>query len=151
MRSSVFGAVLLLVTLPAWAQTVTVEQPWARATAPSAITGAAYATIIAGTTDRLTAASTPVASKVEVHETLHDNGIMRMREVEGGLALETGKPVRLVPGGYHLMLTGLNQPLRPGDTFTLTLNFAVEPPVTVTVPVRAVGAGAGSMDHMHMH
>src|SRR5664280_1343467 len=81
MRSTISAAALLLVALPlaARAQTVTVQQPWARATAPHAQTGAAYATLIADIPDRLTGASSPVAATVQVHETIQDNGVMRMR------------------------------------------------------------------------
>lgn len=151
MRSSILIAALLLAAPAARAQTVTVEQPWARATAEHAENGAAYVTLIAGTPDRLTGATTPVAAKVELHEVIHDNGIMRMRELEGGLALEPGRKVTLAPGGYHLMLTGLKHQLKPGESFPLTLSFAAEPAVTVTVTVAAAGASGASMDHMHVH
>ena len=149
-----FIAPLLLAASAAQAQTVTVEQPWARATAEHAATGAAYATLVAGTADRLTGASTPVATTVQVHETTQDNGVMRMREVTGGLALAAGKPVTLAPGGYHIMLMGLKQQLKPGESFPLTLTFAKEPPITVTVTVNSAGAATApmdEMDHMHMH
>ena len=157
MRPPLLAAALLLAASPllappARAQTVTVEHPWARATAEHAEVGAAYATLTAGTADRLTGATTPLAAKVEVHEVIHDDNVMRMRELSGGLPLEAGKTVTLAPGGYHLMLTGLKQPLKPGETFPLTLTFASEPPVTVTVPVTAAGAAAAApMDHDHMH
>jgi copper(I)-binding protein len=152
MRSTISAAALLLVALPlaARAQTVTVQQPWARATAPHAQTGAAYATLIADIPDRLTGASSPVAATVQVHETIQDNGVMRMRPVAGGLALDPGKPAALAPGGYHLMMMGLKQQLKPGESFPLTLSFAHEPPVTVSVPVGPAGASAPSGGHMHM-
>ncbi len=151
MRLPILVAAILLAAPAAWAQTVKVEQPWARATAEHAQTGAAYVTLIAGTADRLTGASTPVAANVEVHEVIRDKDVMRMRPVEGGLALEPGKPVTLAPGGYHLMLTGLKQQLKQGESFPLTLTFANEPAVTVTVPVTAAGGSGAPMDHMHMH
>ena len=150
MRSLLLVAVLLLAAPAARAQTVAVDHPWARATAEHAQTAAAYATLTAGTADRLTGASTPVAAQVQVHEVIEDNGIMRMREVAGGLVLDPGKPVTLAPGGYHLMLIGLTQQLKPGDDFPLTLTFAKEPPVTVTVTVNAAGAAMAPMNHMHM-
>jgi copper(I)-binding protein len=151
MRLPILVAALLLAAPAARAQTVTVEHPWARATAEHAETGAAYATITAGTSDRLTGASTPAAASVQVHEIIHDNGIVRMREVDGGLALEPGKPVTLAPGSYHLMLIGLKQQLKPGASFPITLSFANEPAVTVTVPVNAAGASAAPLDHTHVH
>jgi copper(I)-binding protein len=150
MRKTVIAAALVLVAPAAWAQTVTVEHPWARATAPAAEAGAAYGTLtVTGGTDRLTGASSPVAAQVAVHENVHDAGVMRMRPVEGGIALEPGKPLTLAPGGYHLMLEGLRQPLKPGETFPMTLTFAKAPPVTVTVPVAAAGASAAPEAHTH--
>ena len=134
-------AALLLTTGVAAAQTTpTVEQPWARATAGSGKTGAAYLMLTAhGQGDRLTGASTPVADMAELHQSSEDHGVMRMRPVEG-LALDPGMPVTLAPGGMHLMLMDLKQPLKQGTTFPLTLTFEHAPPVTVQVPVKAAGA-----------
>jgi hypothetical protein len=145
-RTFLAAAIILAAPLlapAAWAQTVTVEQPWARATAERAETAAAYGTlVVTGGADRLTGASTPVAAKAEVHEHIHDNGVMRMRPVAGGIPLEPGKKLTLLPGGYHLMLEGLRQPLKPGESFPLTLTFAHAAPVTVTVAVGAAGASS---------
>jgi periplasmic copper chaperone A len=117
-----------------------IDHPWARASAGAAKTGAAYLTITdQGQPDRLTGANTPVADKAELHESMQDMGMMKMRPLPG-IALETGKPVKLAPGGYHLMLFGLKAPLKLGDTFPLTLTFEHAPPMTVTVDVEAVGA-----------
>jgi copper(I)-binding protein len=144
-------AFALLAALPARAQTVTADQAWARATAPRAEVGGAYLTLrVADAPDRLVGGSTPVAAKVEIHEHIHDNGVMRMRPVAGGIALEPGKPVALVPGGYHVMLIGLTQQLKPGERFPLTLAFAKAAPVTVTVTVGTAGASAPpAQGHSH--
>jgi copper(I)-binding protein len=155
MRSLFSAAVLLLATQllaapAAWAQTVKVEQPWARATAPHAQTAAVYLTITAGMADRLIGGRTAVAGRVMVHQTIENNGVMRMMEVPGGLQLTAGQAVRLEPGGYHLMLTGLTQQLKQGDRFLLTLHFATEPSMTITVPVAAAGATLAPMATMHM-
>jgi len=72
--------------------------------------------------DRLTGASTPVAKHVELHETINDNGVMKMRPVDA-LAVRPDKPVLFAPGGCPVMLVGLNQPLKVGETFPLTLTF----------------------------
>ena len=143
---------LALLRLQDNAYGMAIRREIAESTGRDVSIGAVYATLTAATADRLTGASTPVAASVQVHENIHDNGVVRMRELEGGLPLEPGKPVTLAPGGYHLMLIGLKQQLKPGDSFPLTLSFANEPPVTVTVPVAAAGAAAAvPMDHMHMH
>jgi copper(I)-binding protein len=84
---------------------------------------------------------------------VNDNGVMRMRPVPG-LPLETGKPVVLKPGSYHVMLMGLKQQLKPGDSFPVTLTFEHAAPVTATVMVGTAGASepptAGGMGSMKM-
>lgn len=119
---------------------IVVSDAWARATPGAGSTGAAYLTVTdQGAPDDLVGASTPVAAKAQLHQTKGDNGVMRMLPVPD-LALASGRPVTFAPGGYHLMLTGLKQPLRKGDSFPLTLTFAHAPPVTVQVRVEGVGA-----------
>ncbi|HVH81312.1 MAG TPA: copper chaperone PCu(A)C [Stellaceae bacterium] len=147
----------------AFAQTggVAVKDAWARATPGSAQTAAAYATIESPSGDRLTGASTPVAQKAEIHSMTMDNGVMKMRPVEG-VELPPGQQVTLKPGGYHIMLTGLIKPLEVGQSFALTLDFAKAGAKEVTVMVEKVGsmgpnaqtgadhAGGGSMPGMSM-
>jgi periplasmic copper chaperone A len=119
---------------------ITLQHVWARPSAGAATTGAAYLTVTDnGRPDRLVGVSTPVAAEAQVHETIDDNGIMKMRPV-AGIPLEPGKPVTLKPGGYHVMMTGLKNPLKPGDSFPLTLTFEQAQPITVTVKVEAPGA-----------
>ena len=127
---------------------VTVEHPWARPSVSS--NGAAYLTITEqGAADRLVSVSSPAAAMVQLHETVNEGGVMKMRPVEG-LDLAPGKPVMLSPGGYHVMMMGLKAPLKLGASFPLTLTFAHAAPVTVTVKVEAPkpAAGGGAMDHM---
>ena len=152
----------LLVT-PALAQspdraTIEVAGAWARPTPPSAKTAAAYLTVTAsGGEDRLVGASTPVAGKAEVHETIDDNGIMKMRPA-GALTVKPGTPATLKPGGLHVMMTDLKQPLSEGQTFPLTLRFEKAGAVEAQVHVqRAAPGGAAAspmpmnMDHSNMH
>ncbi len=121
---------------------VSVTAPWARATAASAMNGAAYATLSAsGTADTLTGASTPVAGMVELHQTIQANGVMQMRPT-GPLAIEPGKPLVLSPGGYHVMLMHLKQPLKQGESFPITFTFAHAAPVTVQAKIAGPGATA---------
>lgn len=129
---------------------VVVAQPWSRATAPGAANGAAYLTLSndGSTADRLVAASAPVAAKVELHTHLMDNGVMRMRPVEGGIDVDPGAPVVLQPGGLHVMLMGLKAPLQQGQTFPLTLRFEKGGEGMVEVMVQAAGAmGMGAHQH----
>ncbi len=153
-------AVLLAAAPAAFAQAggtskINVEQPWARATPAGAMTGAVYMTLAnrTNTEDRLTAASSDVASKVQIHEMAVVNGIMQMRQLTDGLAVPAGGSVTLKPGGYHVMLIGLKKRLIAGQTFPLTLTFANAGNISITVPIQAIGAtnsGNGGMGKMEM-
>ena len=129
---------------------VSVSDAWARATPGGAASGAAYLMLMGGDkADALTGASTPVATTAELHQTISDQGVMKMRPV-ASVAIPAGGMVTFKPGGYHVMLSGLKNPLVAGQTFPLTLTFQHAAPVTVTVTIRATGSGAPAMDHMHM-
>lgn len=148
-------AATLLGTFPAFAQTaaIQVEQPWARATPGAARSGAVYLTLTDhGAADTLTGASTPVAGMAMIHESVVDNGVSKMRMLDG-VKLPPDAAVTLKPGGIHIMLTELTAPLRVGASFPLTLTFEKAPPLTVTVRVMQVGAAgpakpAGDMGKM---
>ncbi len=153
LAAALFAASLSLATAqtPAASGGVAVTGPWSRATAgPAVKTGAAYFTLATGgAADALTGASTPVADKAEVHQTTEVNGVMQMRAV-ASVPLEPGKPVTFTPGSYHVMLMGLHQPLKQGETFPLTLTFSHAQPVTVEVKVAPAGAASGhGMPGMH--
>ena len=106
-----------------FAQTVEVSGVWARATVPGQKATGAFMHLMAPNGARLVAASTPVAGVAEVHEMKLEEGVMRMRAVSGGVELPPGKMVELKPGGYHLMLMDLKQPLQKESTIALTLVF----------------------------
>ena len=120
---------------------VIVSHPWARATAPTARTGAAYLKIeiAPGSRDRLTGARSPVAATVEVHETTVTDGIARMRRVPE-IGVTPDQPVDLAPGGMHMMLMGLKSPLKEGDMFSLILTFEKAGDVAVDVVIESPGA-----------
>ncbi len=130
---------------------ISVEQPFARAT-PAKV-GGVFLTLKngSGSADRLVKAASPVAENVELHTHIKDGDAMRMRAVEN-IPVPANGQTALEPGGYHIMLIGLKQPLKEGDSFPLTLTFAKAGSVTVTVPVQKAGsAGAGSGGHEHKH
>lgn len=134
---------------PGVAGPITIQNPWARASAGQTGNSAAFLTLVGtGPADRLVSVSAPVAAKVELHETTNDAGIMKMRPVTG-VDVEPGKPAVLAPGGLHIMLIGLMQPLRTGDHFPLTLTFAHAAPMTVTVQVAPAGAPGPGDQHGH--
>jgi copper(I)-binding protein len=127
--------------------------PWSRATPAGANTGAGYFTIENhGTaTDRLIGGSSPVAVKVEVHQMTMTDGVMRMRPVDGGLAVEPGKSVTLEPNGFHVMLIGLKAPLKTGDKISATLQFEKAGKVDVQFEVKGIGTTTPAQDQGSDH
>jgi copper(I)-binding protein len=99
-----------------------ITQAWTRATPGGAKIGGGYLTIEnkGAAPDRLIGGSADFAGKVEVHEMAMNNGVMTMRPLEQGLAIEPGKTVKLAPGGYHLMMFDLKSPLKQGDKVPVT-------------------------------
>jgi copper(I)-binding protein len=69
-----------------------------------------------------------------------NDGVMTMRPVDGGLAIEPGRSVRFAPGGLHLMIIGLAAPLVQGDKVRVVLRFEKAGEVTVSFDVQAIGA-----------
>ena len=152
-------AALVAATSPVFAQgatpSIAVEQPYARATPTGATTGAVYMTLAnkAKTADRLIAASSDVAGKLQIHEMAVVNGVMQMRQLANGLPVPAEGSVVLKPGSYHVMLIGLKKPLTAGQTFPLTLTFEKAGNISITVPVQAMGATKdekGGMGQMEM-
>ncbi len=94
-----------------------------------------YMTLTSAADDTLVSIESPVAALAQVHETRMESNMMMMRELEAGLPLPAGEAVQLKPGGNHLMLHGVREPLRAGQTVPLTLTFAKAAPVEVTASV----------------
>lgn len=124
---------------------VAVDTPWVRATVPQQAATGAFMRLTASTDLRLVAARSDLAKTTEVHEMAMQGQMMRMRQVES-LPLPRGRAVALAPGGYHIMLIGLQRPLSAGERVTLTLVFenaaGQRSEQTVQARVRALGAGA---------
>lgn len=127
-----------------------IDHPWARASAGAAANGAAYMTITTAgaAADQLVKAASPVADKVELHTHILDGDVMRMRPVSG-ITVNVGEPAVLRPGGLHVMLIGLKEPLKEGSQFPLTLTFEKAGTVTVQVDVEGASTPMGSVPHKH--
>jgi copper(I)-binding protein len=140
IKLAAFAAGLVVAT-GALAQTnqLEVTNAWARATPAKAENGVAYLTIRSPTSDRLLSVSSPVAKKVELHTMEMAGMVMKMRPL-AGLDIPAGQPVTLKPGGEHIMLMGLDGPLREGQSFSLTLTFEKAGAREVTVAVEKPGA-----------
>jgi periplasmic copper chaperone A len=128
-----------------------ISQAWSRATPNGAKIGAGYLTIEnkGNAADKLVGVTGDVSPKIEVHEMSMNNGVMKMRPVDGGLTIDPGKTVKLAPSGFHLMIMDLKSPLKQGDKLPLTLQFEKAGKVAVTLDVQGVGAqGPGGGDGM---
>ena len=141
-------ATATLFALPAFADSIMVLDPYARASSPTAKAGAAFMTLhnMSQKDDRLIAVRTDAARRAELptHKETGD-GVMQMMEVEEGFPVATGEMIHLKRGGEHVMLMGLTGPLEQGADITLTLIFETAGEVEVSIPVdneRAPEAGA---------
>ncbi len=121
-----------------------IMEPWARATIGQVKTGAVYLTVInhGAAGDRLLAVSTPVAAKAQLHSNIVDAGVMKMRPVEA-IDIEAKGSTTLEPGGIHVMLMGVQNPLEEGDVFPMTLTFETAGSVDVEVHVQGIAAMRG--------
>jgi copper(I)-binding protein len=145
------------VLLAAWlgmarAEGIEITGAWARATLPGQKVAGVYMDIRSDRAARLVGVESPAAGSAEVHEMRHQDGVMRMRHIEV-LDLPANQVVKLAPGGYHVMLFELPQPLTPGDKVKLTLKVErggkredVEV-VAVVKPASAAGVDSGHGDH----
>jgi hypothetical protein len=146
MRPRLFAAALaisLAAAVAAQAATMEVKSAWIRTPPPGARTAAGYGAVTNHgiASDRLTGAYTNAAASVGLHEMTKQAGVMRMREIKGGLAIGASATVTLSPSGRHLMLTGLKRPLKAGQHVRIVLQFQRAGEVTADFVVRDQPAG----------
>lgn len=139
LTSKVFSVILFLTCTFNAQAAVTINDAWARASKPGQEVGAAYMTLSSSDWSCLTKVSSAAAGAVEIHSMSMDKGVMKMRMLEH-LELPAGKPVKLAPGGFHLMLFELKKPLAAGGKLELLLTFENEKGKTeskkVTLPIK---------------
>ena len=129
---------------------VEVIDPWVRATVAGQPVAGAFMELKSLKAAKLVGATTPAAKRVELHEMKHEGGVMRMSAVKR-LDLPAGRQVVLEPGGYHVMLMGLNAQAREGDRIPVTLTFEDRAgkrfTVDVQAPVRSLTASGAHPKH----
>ena len=152
-RLALVGAAVVFISSMAVAEIYSagglqIGNPWARATPKGATVGAGYLTITNKGTeaDRLIGGSAAAAARFEVHTTVMEKGVAKMRQVTG-LEIKPGETVELAPGGMHVMLMGLKQPLRQGQSVKGTLVFEKAGTVAIEFTVQGIGAPAGAHKH----
>lgn len=123
---------------------IEINQPWTRATPPTAPSGGGYLVLTnTGTTpDRLIAVTSPSAAKVELHEMTMEGSIMRMRELPKGIELPAGATVTLKPGSLHLMFMELKAPFTKDTKVPATLVFEKAGSIPIELTVEAMGTSA---------
>lgn len=143
-------AAALCLTAPAALAEIEIADPYARAASPSAMSGAAFMAITntGDVPDRLIAASSDIAARVELHTHIQDaGGVMRMVEVKDGFEVGPGETVMLQRGGAHVMFMGLTRSMAQGDTVEVTLTFEQAGDVTLEIPVDLERMPAGHGGH----
>ncbi len=143
---------LFLYVVPAYAQSVVVKEAWIRGTVRGQNATGAFMELTGKSAVRLVGAESPAAKTVEVHSMRMEKGVMKMSPVKG-IDVLAGKTVKLAPGGYHVMMMGLEKPLSTGERVPLTLTFELadkkRETVELSVEVRDIrGKPAG---HSHRH
>lgn len=141
-RLSLLGLLLALLAAPSSAQVV-VADAWVRGTVPGQKGTGAFMQLTSAADTALVGVASPAARIAEIHEMVQDGNVMRMRAVDR-VALPAGKAIALKPGGYHVMLMDLAQPLKEGEVVPVTLTFADKEGRKTTqeikAPVRALTA-----------
>lgn len=129
---------------------VAIEHGWSRPAAAGA-NSAGYFHIRNGgkAADLLTGVESPIAGKVELHESSVKDGVMSMAPITGGVEVAPGADVKFEPGGKHVMFIGLNGGLKVGDKVPVTLIFRDAGRVAVELPVQAAPASDGMEHHGH--
>lgn len=129
---------------------VIAEGIWSKATPKRATTAAIYMRLRdCGTAgDRLTGIETSAAERAELHSVKIEDGVMRMRPVDG-IEVPAGGSVDLAPGKLHAMLTGLRHPLKEGDVVPVTLIFEKAGRVQVESAVTSLGGPPAPYQHKH--
>ena len=133
------------------AGSLVIETPWSRATPGGAKVAGGYARIQnkGSTSDQLLGGTLTVSSRSEVHETVEANGVAAMRPLSQGLEIKPGEAVELKPGGYHLMFTDLQRPLKQRETLTGSLQFEKAGSVAVDFTIGSIGAQSSPTQHHH--
>ncbi len=155
MKRLAFAILTASLSLTALADTVNINDPWARATAPGAPAGGAFMGLTADANMTLVGAESNASKIVELHTMKMENGVMIMRAVPQ-IDLPKGQTVSLKPGGLHIMLIGLHAPLTAGEKVDMTLRVkdsqGKEQRIPVTAEIRAMkptAKPAAPMQHSH--
>ena len=143
--------VLLALFLPAVALAqVSVDDAWVRGTVQNQRTTGAFMRLTSASDTALVDVASPIAGVVEIHESSMDGGGMRMRAVLR-VPLAANKTLELKPGGYHVMLMSLKQPVNVGEAVPLTLTFEDKAGKRSSIDVKATVRPLAAAPAKHSH
>lgn len=144
-------ATLMLMSTASYAASIEVVNPYARAVAAGHPNSAAFMVLKNNSADEraLVSARSNVSKVVELHTHKKEGGMMRMRQVEK-MVIDANSETVLKPGGLHVMLIGLKQPLMVGNNIDLELEFDNGEIIKLSVPVKMV-AGMNMMKMKKEH
>jgi copper(I)-binding protein len=115
---------------------ISVTEAWVRMPAVKGQPGAAYFNIEGGAEGaQLLGISSPLASRIELHESMEQGGMSNMKRLKQVDFDYKGK-LAFQPGGKHAMVFGLEPQVKPGTKLPLTFAFNAAPPVTIDAEVR---------------
>ena len=135
----IIAAILVLTSPMTISAELSIKNPYVRETPPHVKNSAAFM-VIHNQNDKeikLVKASSEIADKVELHTHIHEDGLMKMREVES-IAISANSKATLQPGGFHVMFLGLKQPVKSGDTVSFTLHFDNGETIKIDAPAKKV-------------
>lgn len=153
--STLLGTLIFSTTV--WAADVEVNAPYVRAVPPGQSNSAAFMQLHnQGSDVALVGARSDVAQSVELHTHTQEEGVMRMRRIDQ-IPLPAGEQVALKPGGLHIMLIGLQQPLMEGETVEMALEYSDGSEQSISLPIKMPTAAAPTsskmmeQEHGHSH
>ena len=144
-----FAFLAMFFAAQSYASEITVTDAWARETAPGQENGSVGLLITSQNDARLISVETTAAASAEIHTMTMDNGVMKMRQLEN-LPLPARQAVSLGPGGDHLMLFGIKQPLKAGGKVPLILTVQFADKRIEKIKINAlVKPLTGAHEHQH--
>ncbi|WP_144631716.1 copper chaperone PCu(A)C [Bordetella genomosp. 13] len=154
IRNLALAAALSMCAATAWADSykagqIEVDDLWVRATAPGQPNGAGYFEIEneGKTADRLVSVRSDAAERVELHNVVTENGVARMRAVDGGVEVPAGGELKFAPGGYHVMFLKVKGAFAEGKDVPATLTFEKAGDVAVKFTVKPLSYSPGAGGH----
>lgn len=126
----------------------TITDAWVKTTVPGGRVSAAYMSIKSAKPLKLVKVETPVAGIVELHNISMKDGVMEMKAVDA-VDIPANRSVDLKPGGLHVMLMKVAQPINTGDNVPLVLTFESASKKSVVVKLDATAREKAASGHKH--